>query len=120
MKQVTGKTFNGQRVVLDGKSFTGCHFSKCRLIIEGEALFQMQDCRIDEDCEFSVEGRGLITLNVLKLMLHSGGWLSRVAVNVLHAIQQPPKAAAARPPQVQQPQVQQPQVQQPQGQPPQG
>jgi hypothetical protein len=28
------------------------------------------------------------------MMLHSSGWMSRVADNVLHAVRQPPKARA--------------------------
>jgi hypothetical protein len=39
MKIVRGKTFNGQRIVLDGKSFVECHFKDSNLIIEGNGLF---------------------------------------------------------------------------------
>ena len=94
MKLVSGKSFKGQRVVLDGKVFEKCHFAECRLIIEGDNIFEMQDCKIEEDCELAVEGRGRVILHVLKLMLHSGGWLSRVADNVLYTVKQPPKGAA--------------------------
>jgi hypothetical protein len=96
MKLVSGKSFKGQRVVLDGKVFEKCHFAECRLIIEGDNVFEMQDCKIEDDCELAVEGRGRVILHVLKLMLHSGGWMSRVADNVLHTVRQPPKAAAKK------------------------
>mgnify|MGYP001172650218 CR=1 FL=1 len=91
MKTVRGKSFDGQRVVLDGKSFVDCHFKKSRLIIEGNGLFEMHNCKIEEDCELAVEGPGRVLLHTLKLMLYSGGWLSRVADNVLHAVRQPPR-----------------------------
>jgi hypothetical protein len=93
MKLVSGKSFKGQRVVLDGKVFEKCQFDDCRLIIEGDNVFEMQDCNIAENCELAVEGRGRVILHVLKLMLHSGGWLSRVADNVLYTVRQPPKGA---------------------------
>lgn len=91
MKAVRGKTFIGQRVVLDGKSFIQCHFKDASLIIEGNGLFEMQDCKIEEDCRLAVEGPGQVLLHVLKMMLYSGGWMSRVADNVLHTVRQPPK-----------------------------
>jgi hypothetical protein len=93
MKLVSGKSFKGQRVVLDGKVFEKCQFDNCRLVIEGENVFEMQECNIAENCEFSVEGRGRVVLHMLKLMLHSGGWLARVADNVLYTVRQPPKSA---------------------------
>jgi hypothetical protein len=92
MKKVTGKTFDGQRVVLDGKAFVDCHFKDSNLIIEGNGLFEMQNCKIEEDCRLAVEGPGQVLLHTLKMMLYSGGWMSRVADNVLHAVKQPPKA----------------------------
>ncbi len=92
MKAVRGKAFNGQRIVLDGKSFTECHFKDSTLIIEGSGLFEMQNCKIEEDCRLAVEGPGQVLLHQLKMMLYSGGWMSRVADNVLHAVKQPPKA----------------------------
>lgn len=92
MKAVRGKTFTGQRVILDGKSFVQCHFKDASLVIEGNALFEMQDCQIEEDCRLAVEGPGQMLLHVLKMMLYSGGWMSRVADNVLHAVRQPPRS----------------------------
>lgn len=92
MKIVRGKTFDGQRVVLDGKSFVDCHFKDTNLVIEGNGLFEMQNCKIEEDCRLAVEGPGQVLLHTLKMMLYSGGWMSRVADNVLHAVKQPPKA----------------------------
>lgn len=93
MKTVRGKTFTGQRVVLDGKSFVECHFKDAHLVIEGNGLFEMQNCKIEEDCRLGVEGPGQVLLHVLKMMLYSGGWMARVADNVLHTVRQPPKAA---------------------------
>jgi len=96
MKMIRGKTFTGQRVVLDGKLFIDCHFQNANLIIEGNGLFEMQTCKIEEDCKLSVEGPGQVLLHTLKMMLYSEGWMSRVADNVLHAVKQPPKARAPK------------------------
>ena len=96
MKTIRSKTFTGQRVILDGKCFVECHFKNADLIIEGNALFEMSNCKIEEDCRLAVEGPGKVLLHTLKMMLHSSGWMSRVADNVLHAVRQPPKARAPR------------------------
>jgi hypothetical protein len=99
MKIVRGKSFSGQRVVLDGKTFVECHFKNANLVIEGNGLFEMQNCKIEEDCRLSVEGPGQVLLHTLKMMLYSGGWMSQVAENVIHTVRQPPKSrAAATPP----------------------
>jgi hypothetical protein len=97
MKLIANKSFNGQRVVVDGKIFRNCHFSQSRLVIEGDAIFEMQECKIEDDCQLAVEGRGQVILHMLKLMLHSGGWLAQVADNVLQTVRQPPKTATAPP-----------------------
>jgi hypothetical protein len=92
MKTVRGKTFTGQRVVLDSKVFIDCHFKETTLVLEGSGLFEMQNCKIEEDCRLAVEGPGQMLLHSLKITLYSGGWMSRVADNVLHAVRQPPKS----------------------------
>ena len=94
MKIVRGKSFDGQRVVLDGKTFVECHFKNANLVIEGNGLFEMQNCKIEEDCRLAVEGPGQVLLHTLKMMLYSGGWMSQVAENVIHTVRQPPKARA--------------------------
>ena len=94
MKTIRNKTFTGQRVVLDGKYFIDCHFKNADLIIEGNGLFEMSNCKIEEDCRLAVEGPGKVLLHTLKMMLDSTGWMSRVADNVLYTVRQPPKARA--------------------------
>jgi hypothetical protein len=92
MKTIRGKSFSGQRIVLDGKIFVSCQFADCTLIVEGTGLFEMQECRIEDDCRLSVEGPGQVLLHTLKMMLYSGGWMQQVANNVLQTVRQPPKA----------------------------
>jgi len=94
MKTVRGKSFTGQRVVLDGKAFFDCQFKEATLVIEGNGVFEMHNCKIEEDCKLAVEGPGQVLLHTLKMMLFSSGWMSRVADNVLHSVRQPPKAKA--------------------------
>jgi len=96
MKTIRGKTFTGQRVVLDGKIFVECHFNDANLVIEGNGLFEMQNCKIEENCRLAVEGPGQVLLHAIKMMLYSGGWMSRVADNVLHTVRQPPKSLAQK------------------------
>lgn len=96
MKTIRGKTFTGQRVVLDNKAFIDCRFKDAHLILEGNGLFEMQNCKIEEDCRLAIEGPGQVLLHALKMMLYSGGWMSRVAENVLLTVRQPPKAAAKK------------------------
>jgi hypothetical protein len=91
MKTVRGKAFTGQRVILDGKAFYDCQFKDATLVIEGSDVFEMHNCKIEEDCKLAVEGSGQVLLHTLKMMLFSSGWMARVADNVLHAVRQPPK-----------------------------
>jgi len=91
MKTFRGRTFNGQRVLLDGKQFIECTFTNCTLVIEGKALFQMERSNIDADCKLAVEGEGKNTLDMLKLMLYGGGWLAEVADAVLNKVREPPR-----------------------------
>jgi hypothetical protein len=91
MKTFRGRTFNGQRVLLDGKQFIECKFINCTLVIEGKSLFQMEQSNIDPDCKLAVEGDGKNMLDMLKLMLYGGGWLAEVADAVLNKVREPPR-----------------------------
>lgn len=91
MKLVKNHEYIGQRVVLDGRNFVECKFSNCILVLEGDGLFQMDRCAINDDCRFAVEGAAKNCLDALKLMLHGGGWLSQVADAVLNKTREPPR-----------------------------
>src|SRR5690349_9470555 len=91
MKLIKQHDYVGQRVVLDGRNFVECRFTNCLLVLEGDALFQMDRCQIADDCRFTVEGGAKVCLDALKLMLYGGGWLSQVAEAVLTKTREPPK-----------------------------
>src|SRR5262245_35002374 len=89
MKTVRGKTFTGQRVVLDGKSFVECHFKDASLIIEGTGGCVMPRRRREESCRMAVAGPAQLRLQGPKMMLCSGGGVSRVSDNATHTVRWP-------------------------------
>ncbi len=91
MKLIKQHDYVGQRVMLDGRNFVECRFSNCVLVLEGDTLFQMDRCQINDDCRFAVEGSAKVCLDALKLMLHGGGWLSQVADAVLNKTREAPR-----------------------------
>jgi len=97
MKIVRDRSYTGQRVLLDGKTFINCQFQQCTLVVEGKNLFSIETCNISEDCKFAVEGPGKLILDVLKLMLHGGGWFQQVAENVIDHVRRPPKFVTKQP-----------------------
>lgn len=98
MKLISKREHTGQRVVLDGRNFVECKFTNCTLVLEGDALFQMDRCVISDDCRFAVEGAAKNCLDALKLMLHGGGWLSQVADAVLTKTREAPRFVTAATP----------------------
>jgi hypothetical protein len=90
MDEVSGKEFNGERIVLDGKSFTKCRFLSCALIFEGTDIFVLTDCSVSNDTLFSLGGPAQTTMQRIHAMLHSTGWAADVAKNLLEILKTPP------------------------------
>jgi len=90
MEAVSGKEFNGERIVLDGKSFNQCRFLSCVLVFEGSEVFVLTDCSVSDDTVFSLAAAAQLTLQRIHAMLHSNGWAADVAKNLLEILKTPP------------------------------
>jgi hypothetical protein len=64
-------SYNHQTVALDGRAFTGCEFTACRLVYSGGEPPRFVDCRFDA-CEWKFEGAAADTLSHLKAMWSLG------------------------------------------------
>lgn len=90
MEAVSDKEFNGERIVLDGKSFTNCRFLSCTLVFEGGDVFVLTDCAVSNDTLFTLSGAAQVTMQRIHAMLHSTGWATDVAKNILEILKTPP------------------------------
>ena len=61
---VRGKTFVGDRIRLDGRTFVGCRFRDCTLEIAGSAAFALERCDVSR-CEWIVVGCAATAIRML-------------------------------------------------------
>ena len=64
-------SFTQENVTLDGMTFEGCEFRKCRLIYTGGEAPVFEGCKFDA-CEWRIEGPAANTLAHLKAMWSAG------------------------------------------------
>jgi hypothetical protein len=64
--------FTQETLQLDGESFEGCEFRKCRLVYTGGEVPKFTDCRFDA-CDWKFEGPAARTLEHLKVVWGAGG-----------------------------------------------
>jgi hypothetical protein len=64
--------FTQETLQLDGESYNGCEFRKCRLVYSGGAVPKFTDCRFD-GCDWKFEGPAARTLEHLKVVWGAGG-----------------------------------------------
>ena len=82
VKHVTGQTFTGQRVLLDGSQFDGCTFTACQIVYRGGKT-RITNCTI-QGCRFTLEDAAIDTLRFLSELYKCGaaeivdGWFSDV------------------------------------------
>lgn len=73
------KTITGERVMLDGNTFTGCTFEKCRLVFKAMDVCTLGACRFI-DCGWEFEGPAATALKFLTALYHGGGEAARKVV----------------------------------------
>ena len=66
-REVKGRQFANQRVILDGGRFFDCTFTKCALLFGGTAAFQMTDCNLLES-QWTWFGPALQTILLLETL----------------------------------------------------
>ena len=65
------RTFEHQRITLDGNTFTGCTFRHCELVFSGTADLWLVANHITE-CVYTFTGPATRTLQFLQALYHSG------------------------------------------------
>jgi len=65
-------TFRDATMHVDGQSYRGCRFERCRLIYSGGDLPRMIEC-VFVQCHWTLEGAGARTLRLMKAMVERGG-----------------------------------------------
>lgn len=50
LEKIVGTAFQGETVLLDGRSFEDCYFELCTLRLEGFGPFELKNCEIVPGC----------------------------------------------------------------------
>jgi hypothetical protein len=67
---IRNKTFSGERIELDGCTFTDCAFEKCIFVLErGET--QLARCTF-ENCQLVLQGRAYTVAQIIRTFTHDG------------------------------------------------
>ena len=66
------KDFVGKAIVLDGNTFTGCTFKRCRVIFKGEKATKMVACTFHPKSTLTFKSHAAKTIVFLSDMYHSG------------------------------------------------
>ena len=69
--EVRDRTFNDQRIQLDGQLFTSCTFVRCILVYAGGDGGGISGCTIN-NCVWKLEGAAANTVGFMAAMYHSG------------------------------------------------
>ena len=73
MEEISGRTFDGESVETDGKTFTGCSFSSTVLIYRGGAHPFFDRCTFGADNSWSFLGPALKTIQFLQRIANDDG-----------------------------------------------
>lgn len=72
MAQFKNRTFEDQRMVLDGHEYDGCTFQRCELVYAGGKLPSLTNNNFDQ-CRWTFDGAAARTLAFLSGMYRGGG-----------------------------------------------
>lgn len=77
-----GDSFSDQVIVVDGKNFGDCKFSRCHLVYKGGAIPKFNGCQID-DCLWVFDEGARGTIEMLHLLYHRFGACSQQMIEEL-------------------------------------
>lgn len=69
--KITRQAFQGETISLDGQRFDHCDFMDCILVMRGDQIFQLANCRI-YGSQFRLEGSAITTVSSLHMLYNSG------------------------------------------------
>lgn len=83
---VTEKPFSGERVLLDGKFFVGCTFTRCTLVFSAsDRGFGAVGCTFNE-CQWTFEGAAQRTVDFMRFMYGKGPFEKRLIEEIIDFI----------------------------------
>ena len=69
--KIQGKTFNNEKILIDGNYYFDCKFNNCELEYSGGTPPSFVECEIT-DTLFSFSGQASATLQFMNAMYHGG------------------------------------------------
>ena len=81
-------TFRNAVVHVDGHSYHGCRFERCRLVYSGGDLPSMVDCEFLR-CRWTLDGAAARTLRLMKAMTVRGGSMRALVERSLGLVERP-------------------------------
>ncbi len=79
METVEGRTFENERVILDGRKFVRCAFTGCTLVYTGTESLGLEGCTMNS-CNWSFEGPAGNTLEFMRAIYHNLGEAGRLII----------------------------------------
>ena len=87
-----GEQFNNVHVVLDGEQFSGCTFTRCRIVYRAATPATIAGNTFDA-CGYEFEGPAANTIHFLRDLYHATGPQGpKLIEQVFESIRQPPDA----------------------------
>jgi hypothetical protein len=71
MEEVRGKSFQNERLDIDGKTFRECRFDSCTFVYSGGEVVGFSECNFASPCQVELDGAALSTARVLAAMWDS-------------------------------------------------
>ena len=87
------KTFQDERIILDGHTYDGCTFERCELVFFGAAVTTLTNNHMI-DCTWRFEGNAALTLAFLRALAEGGA--EEMVLNTLGLGARPPSAHSAK------------------------
>jgi len=88
---ISGQAFQGETISLDGQRFDNCDFMGCVLVMRGDQVFQLANCRIF-GTQFRLEASAVTTVNSLRILYNSGELGRQTVEKVISMIREPLQA----------------------------
>lgn len=87
MTEFRDRTFEDERIYVEGQTFTGCTFRRCRFVFTGVALTHHMTANTIEGFSVEFEGPALNTVGFLQGLYATGGEERAFVEDVIDAIQ---------------------------------
>ncbi|QYR21130.1 DUF4062 domain-containing protein [Paenibacillus sp. sptzw28] len=80
---ISNQIYKQQRVIIDNKEFVNCVFLNCELILKGNGILGIVNCKFSDDCEFTFIDSAALTVDFLRHLYSEFGEGGRIRVESL-------------------------------------